>query len=141
MLSKIQTFLLLQFLDSTASFLFFRLSFLLECFLDIFRFSEENCETVLQLFNKYWKLSNVLKGTNSSQGIVSTARAVSLFYFVRSKQLIVEKSQIFLILSRTAGKKVRQSSSKQIARSMLCLRGTANILKAILRLLNKMIVS
>ena len=60
-------------------------------------FSEENCETVLQLFKKYSKLSNVLKGTNSSQG-----------------------------------KKARQSSSKQIARSMLSLRGTANILKAIL---------
>ncbi|XP_028390855.1 Fanconi anemia group I protein-like isoform X2 [Dendronephthya gigantea] len=60
-------------------------------------FSEESCEMILSLFNKYWKLSNLLKGTNASQG-----------------------------------KKAKQSSSKQIARSLFSLSAIANILKAVL---------
>ena len=44
-------------------------SLLLKCFpLISLLYSQESCEMVLQLFNKYLKLSSVVKGTNSSQG-------------------------------------------------------------------------
>ncbi|XP_046850469.1 Fanconi anemia group I protein-like isoform X2 [Xenia sp. Carnegie-2017] len=59
--------------------------------------SMEACELVLELFNKYCKLSNVLKGITSSQSV----------------------------------KKSRQSSSKQIARSMLSLGAITIILEAL----------